>query len=66
MIPLSHWLADFKLSYMRMTTPCRSIRCTHIQCFDAQSFFSVNEQTPSWLCPVCNKILVPDEVIMDG
>ena len=54
------------LSYMRMVTPCRSSQCPHVQCFDALSFYSVNEQTPSWSCPVCNRIIKPDELMMDG
>ncbi|PWN49944.1 hypothetical protein IE53DRAFT_120118 [Violaceomyces palustris] len=54
------------LSYMRMTTPCRSTQCSHVQCFDALSFYSVNEQTPSWICPVCNRAVRPDDITMDG
>ncbi|KAN0065672.1 E3 SUMO-protein ligase pli1 [Thecaphora frezii] len=54
------------LSYMRMTTPCRSNQCPHVQCFDALSFFSVNEQSPSWSCPVCNQTIKPEDVLMDG
>lgn len=53
-------------SYMRITTPCRSIHCSHVQCFDAESFFSVNEQTPSWACPVCHRTIKPEELLMDG
>ena len=53
-------------SYMRIATPCRSIHCSHVQCFDAYSFFSVNEQTPSWACPVCHKNIKVEELIMDG
>ena len=43
------------LTYMRLATPCRADTCEHIQCFDAQSFYSMNEQSPQWLCPVCNQ-----------
>ncbi|KAH9950402.1 hypothetical protein B0H21DRAFT_723283 [Amylocystis lapponica] len=46
---------DDILSYMRITTPCRSISCVHSQCFDAFSWYSVMEQTTTWLCPVCEK-----------
>lgn len=54
------------LSYMRIATPSRSVHCSHVQCFDATSFFSVNEQTPAWACPICNKTVKVDEMIMDG
>ncbi|PWY99663.1 hypothetical protein BCV70DRAFT_200589 [Testicularia cyperi] len=54
------------LSYMRMTTPCKSNFCPHVQCFDAYSFFSVNEQSPSWTCPVCNRTIKPEDVVIDG
>lgn len=54
------------LSYARITTPCRSSVCVHPQCFDAMSWFSVNEQTTTWLCPVCERVLKSDDLIMDG
>jgi E3 SUMO-protein ligase PIAS1 len=54
------------LSYMRLNNPCRSSLCAHIQCFDAHSFFSVNEQTPTWECPVCFKKVDPDGLFLDG
>lgn len=54
------------LSYMRLQTPSRAEVCTHTQCFDALSFFSVNEQTPSWQCPVCSKVIDPDKLFLDG
>ncbi|EMD42118.1 hypothetical protein CERSUDRAFT_110664 [Gelatoporia subvermispora B] len=54
------------LSYMRIQTPTRSVHCVHPQCFDAMSWFSVMEQTTTWLCPVCEKVLNPEELIIDG
>ncbi|KAF8530971.1 PINIT domain-containing protein [Gautieria morchelliformis] len=54
------------LSYMRVNTPCRSIQCPHAQCFDATSWFSMMEQTTTWLCPVCDKVLNVEELIIDG
>jgi E3 SUMO-protein ligase PIAS1 len=47
-------------------TPCRSSKCVHPQCFDATSWYSVMEQTTTWLCPVCEKILDPGDLIIDG
>ncbi|KAJ7487549.1 PINIT domain-containing protein [Mycena galericulata] len=54
------------LSYMRVNTPCRSRKCTHSQCFDATSWFSVMEQTTTWLCPVCERTLDCKDLMIDG
>ncbi|KAF7306881.1 MIZ zinc finger protein [Mycena indigotica] len=54
------------LSYIRVNTPCRSRKCPHSQCFDATSWFSVMEQTTTWLCPVCERILETTDLIIDG
>ena len=51
---------------MRVNTPCRSIQCPHAQCFDATSWFAMMEQTTTWLCPVCDKVLNVEELIIDG
>ncbi|KXN90079.1 E3 SUMO-protein ligase pli1 [Leucoagaricus sp. SymC.cos] len=54
------------LSFMRVVTPCRSSKCVHSQCFDATSWYSMMEQTTTWLCPVCEKQLDHRELIIDG
>ncbi|KAH9081901.1 PINIT domain-containing protein [Lactarius deliciosus] len=54
------------LSYGRIATPCRSSQCVHVQCFDALSWYSVNEQTTTWSCPVCEKPINHEELIVDG
>ncbi|KAF9515633.1 hypothetical protein BS47DRAFT_774015 [Hydnum rufescens UP504] len=54
------------LSYMRISTPCRSQACVHAQCFDATSWYSMMEQTTTYACPVCDKTLNFEELIMDG
>ncbi|KAJ5362279.1 transcriptional regulator family: Zinc finger MIZ-type [Penicillium brevicompactum] len=43
------------LSTLRIQVPCRSIICTHNQCFDASSFLELQKQAPTWTCPVCSK-----------
>ncbi|KAL9641058.1 MAG: hypothetical protein Q9204_000371 [Flavoplaca sp. TL-2023a] len=43
------------LSTLRIDVPCRSTVCAHNQCFDASSFLQLQEQAPTWTCPVCNK-----------
>lgn len=41
------------LSYTRLKVPCRGTTCNHIQCFDARSFMQLQEQGPTWNCPIC-------------
>lgn len=55
-----------QLSYCRINTPCRSSKCVHVQCFDAMSWYSVNEQTTTWSCPVCEKSINHEDLIVDG
>jgi E3 SUMO-protein ligase PIAS1 len=45
------------ISTLRIKTPCRSMICTHNQCFDAESFLMLQEQAPTWICPICNKTI---------
>jgi len=54
------------LSYARINLPARSKKCVHPQCFDATSWYSMMEQTTTWLCPICEKVLDPEELIIDG
>ena len=43
------------ISTLRIKIPCRSTVCTHNQCFDAESFLQLQEQAPTWICPICSK-----------
>lgn len=54
------------LGKMRMTWPCRSSTCDHLQCFDASLYLMMNERKPKWLCPVCNKQAFFDNLLLDG
>ncbi|KAI7886350.1 hypothetical protein K492DRAFT_203423 [Lichtheimia hyalospora FSU 10163] len=55
------------LGFTRITAPCRSRSCRHMQCFEAATFLSMNEQTPTWTCPVCNqKINSIQDLVIDG
>ncbi|TGJ86106.1 hypothetical protein E0Z10_g2651 [Xylaria hypoxylon] len=53
------------LSYTRLRTPCRSILCLHIQCFDADSYLQLQEQGPQWVCPICNQSAPFDNLAVD-
>ena len=50
---------------MRITTPCRGIGCKHNQCFDASSYLQLQEQAPTWTCPVCNKTAAWEHLVLD-
>lgn len=43
------------ISMLRMTVPIRSDVCTHNQCFDAFTFLDMQQQGPTWTCPICSK-----------
>ena len=45
------------LTYARMKVPVRSVECDHIQCFDSESFLSMQQKIPLWQCPVCSKYI---------
>jgi E3 SUMO-protein ligase PIAS1 len=53
------------ISTLRISTPCRSSVCTHNQCFDAASFLQLQEQAPTWTCPVCNKTVSFEGLAVD-
>ncbi|KAJ2980911.1 hypothetical protein NUW58_g6823 [Xylaria curta] len=53
------------LSYTRLRTPCRSVMCNHIQCFDGNSYLQLQEQGPQWVCPICNQPAPFDNLAVD-
>ncbi|XP_064650037.1 E3 SUMO-protein ligase PIAS2-like isoform X2 [Lineus longissimus] len=54
------------LGKMRMRCPSRCNTCTHLQCFDAETYLLMNEKKPTWKCPVCDKPATYDSLIIDG
>lgn len=40
---------------MRIKLPVKTPACTHVQCFDAEGFFMLQEQSPQMHCPTCSK-----------
>ncbi|XP_041855899.1 E3 SUMO-protein ligase PIAS2 [Melanotaenia boesemani] len=54
------------LGKMRLTVPCRSVTCSHLQCFDAALYLQMNEKKPTWICPVCDKKAAYENLIIDG
>ncbi|ETI23409.1 hypothetical protein G647_05211 [Cladophialophora carrionii CBS 160.54] len=53
------------VGYTRITTPCRGIGCSHVQCFDAACYLQLQEQAPTWMCPICNKAAPWDSLALD-
>lgn len=53
------------VAYTRITTPCRSIGCNHNQCFDAAAYLQLQEQAPTWTCPICNKSAPWENLALD-
>ncbi|KIX10464.1 uncharacterized protein Z518_01547 [Rhinocladiella mackenziei CBS 650.93] len=53
------------VAYTRIVTPCRSIGCAHNQCFDAASYLQLQEQAPTWTCPICNKAAAWENLALD-
>ncbi|KAH9275977.1 hypothetical protein BASA83_001784 [Batrachochytrium salamandrivorans] len=54
------------LSKCRITLPMRSLSCLHIQCFDCETFLSVNQQLPTWECPICYRSAPYSSLFIDG
>ncbi|KAG5673872.1 hypothetical protein PVAND_003882 [Polypedilum vanderplanki] len=54
------------LAKTRMKTPFRSLSCKHVQCFDGLSYLQMNERHPKWTCPVCNKEITYESLVIDG
>jgi len=54
------------LGKMRMTIPCKSVKCCHIPCFDALIYLQMNERKATWICPVCYKRAYFQDLIIDG
>src|SRR5436190_21807869 len=55
------------ISMTRIDLPSKSRYCQHTSCFDAATFLTLNEQTPTWQCPICNRSISSDEdLFLDG
>ncbi|KAF4555419.1 PINIT domain-containing protein [Elsinoe fawcettii] len=53
------------ISTMRIDLPCRSTLCRHNQCFDVSCFIQLQEQAPTWSCPICNKTISYEALAVD-
>lgn len=46
-------------------TPVMGPQCTHLQCFDLETFLLCNVRHPTWKCPVCGKDAQHSELVLD-
>ncbi|KIW97004.1 uncharacterized protein Z519_02395 [Cladophialophora bantiana CBS 173.52] len=53
------------VGYTRINTPCRGIGCNHLQCFDAALYLQLQEQAPTWTCPICNRAAPWEQLALD-
>ena len=53
------------VGYTRITTPCRGVGCNHVQCFDASYYLQLQEQAPTWTCPICNRPAPWEQLALD-
>ncbi|KAJ3114102.1 hypothetical protein HDU96_002562 [Phlyctochytrium bullatum] len=54
------------VSATRMVHPARGRNCRHTECFDVKVFLEMKKQPEAtWKCPICNSVLVPDDVFID-
>ncbi|CAI6333441.1 unnamed protein product [Periconia digitata] len=58
------------ISTLKMTVPCRGMLCHHTRCFDLESFLQLQEQAPTWQCPICSnhvsfEALAVDEYVQE-
>ncbi|CAF1281055.1 unnamed protein product [Didymodactylos carnosus] len=50
---------------VRMKMPGRATSCKHVHCFDIDAYLKMNEKRPTWLCPVCNKPALYQDLFVD-
>jgi len=54
------------LGRIRLKIPAKSIHCKHLNCFDARTFILMNEKTQNWMCPICNKPCIYDDIQIEN
>lgn len=53
------------LSKSRMRTPVKGHLCKHTQCFDYDSYLSLNSRKPYWRCPLCDEPVSCSDIRID-
>lgn len=55
------------VSFERISSPCRTVLCDHVQCFDFKCYAELNARRPqeNWACPICRAKAPPEFVYVD-
>lgn len=53
------------LSYQRMRIPVRSVRCSHVKCFDLENFMELYPEKANRSCPVCGSVIKLQDLRQD-
>jgi hypothetical protein len=57
------------ITLKRLRTPCRSINCSHLQCFDYDCYIELNKKGRSvsqYICPICKGCANPSKLYVDA
>jgi hypothetical protein len=54
------------ISKLKMKFPTRSLRCSHLQCFDLFTFILLNKVNQKWICPICKIPIIINELVIDS
>ncbi|XP_022208723.1 E3 SUMO-protein ligase PIAS1-like [Drosophila obscura] len=51
---------------VKIRVPCRASTCSHFLCFDAGAYLAMNKREAKWICPVCHKQALYEDLVIDG
>ncbi|XP_026820075.1 E3 SUMO-protein ligase pli1-like [Rhopalosiphum maidis] len=54
------------ISKLKMKLPTRSLKCSHLQCFDLYTFILLNKVNQKWICPICKIPILINELVIDS
>jgi len=54
------------ISKLKMKLPTRSLKCSHLQCFDLFTFILLNKVNQKWICPICKIPIIIGELRIDS
>jgi hypothetical protein len=56
------------ITFKRLSVPCRSINCQHLQCFDYSCYLEMNKKMSpcQFICPICKEAASPMKIYIDN
>ena len=48
-----------------ITRPTRGVNCKHSECFDLSGYLCYATKNKTWICPICNKTVAPEDLRID-